>query len=86
LQFLADVRVGVKREPNIRVSEHFHAHLEATRTVTRLRHGSEPVIKLLGCNPACTAALHDVGKVSPGFQLKYFAESCSARTANAGGV
>ncbi len=30
------------------------------------------VLRRLGDNPALVAALHDVGKVSPGFQLKYF--------------
>lgn len=32
----------------------------------------ESVVALLGSNPAAIAALHDVGKVSPGFQKKYF--------------
>jgi CRISPR-associated endonuclease/helicase Cas3 len=35
---------------------------------------SPPVRGLLGANPAVVAACHDVGKVSPGYQLKYFRE------------
>jgi CRISPR-associated endonuclease/helicase Cas3 len=37
------------------------------------------VLRLLGSNPAGAAALHDVGKVSPGFQLKYFSASVRSR-------
>ncbi|MFW6367403.1 MAG: CRISPR-associated endonuclease Cas3'', partial [bacterium] len=37
------------------------------------------VLKRLGTNPALAAALHDVGKVSPGFQLKYFRRALAAR-------
>lgn len=36
------------------------------------------VVALLGSNPACAAALHDVGKVSPGFQLKYFRKNLAS--------
>jgi CRISPR-associated endonuclease/helicase Cas3 len=32
------------------------------------------VVELLGSNPVVVSALHDVGKVSPGFQKKYFPE------------
>ena len=35
----------------------------------------QAVRTLLTLNPALAAALHDVGKVSPGFQLKYFGET-----------
>lgn len=38
-----------------------------------------PVLKRLGSNPALAAALHDVGKVSPGFQLKYFRGALAAQ-------
>ncbi len=34
-----------------------------------------PVIDRIGDNPVLAASLHDVGKVSPGFQLKYFREA-----------
>lgn len=32
----------------------------------------EPLVRQLGDNPVLVAALHDVGKISPGYQLKYF--------------
>ncbi len=39
-----------------------------------------PVIRSrLGANPVLAAALHDVGKVSPGFQLKYFRDALAAK-------
>ena len=37
-----------------------------------LRYLPESTVKKLGSNPSLSAALHDVGKVSPGYQLKYF--------------
>lgn len=37
-----------------------------------IAHLPYTVVRRLGDNPALVAALHDVGKVSPGFQLKYF--------------
>ncbi len=37
-----------------------------------LQYLPRQIVQRLGDNPVLTAALHDVGKVSPGFQLKYF--------------
>ncbi len=63
--------------PFLSVLEHSRNVGEVARAlVAELPAG---IVPLLGSNPACTAALHDVGKVSPGFQLKISRENVSSR-------
>ncbi|MCK5806237.1 MAG: hypothetical protein KAI66_25625, partial [Lentisphaeria bacterium] len=57
--------------PGLTVSEHCRIVGEVARRLTSLL--PPDVASSLG-NTVLTAALHDVGKVSPGFQLKYFPE------------
>lgn len=49
-------------------------HCTITGYVARelISYFPQHVVEKLGDNPALIAALHDIGKVSPGFQLKYF--------------
>ena len=58
--------------PGLTVSEHCRDVGEVARALIKVLPAH--VIGLLGGNPAGAAACHDVGKVSPGYQLKYFRE------------
>lgn len=63
--------------PGLSVLEHCRNVGEVARAL--LSEIPPPVVPLLGGNPGCVAALHDIGKVSPGFQLKYFSDSLRTR-------
>lgn len=63
--------------PGLSVHEHCRNVGEVAKALIKELPAS--AVPLLGSNPACAAALHDVGKVSPGFQLKYFRESLRLR-------
>ncbi len=64
-------------EPGLSVHEHCRNVGEVARALVKELPRS--VVSLLGDNPACISALHDVGKVSPGFQLKYFRGNLRSR-------
>ena len=59
--------------PGQSVHEHCSDVAEVARAL--VDELASPVSGLLGSNPVAVAATHDIGKVSPGFQLKYFRES-----------
>lgn len=59
-------------EPGLTVLDHCHDVGMVARAL--LQVVSPAVLPLLGGNPAMTAACHDIGKVSPGYQLKYFGQ------------
>lgn len=63
--------------PGLSVHEHSRNVAEVAKAL--VRELPAQVVTLLGSNPVCTAALHDIGKVSPGFQLKYFKENLRSR-------
>ncbi len=44
-----------------------------------LQHLPDKLVCRLGDNPVLAAALHDVGKISPGFQLKYFRQNLAQK-------
>ena len=54
--------------PGLTVAEHCRNVAEVTKALLKII--PEPVLYLMGGAPATTAALHDIGKVSPGFQKK----------------
>lgn len=54
------------------VYEHCRNVGEVARTL--IERLPAPVVPLLGESPVATAACHDVGKISPGYQRKYFNE------------
>jgi len=60
------------KSPGIRVVDHCRIVGYVARALIETLPAS--VRNLVGQNPETIASLHDVGKVSPGFQLKYFAE------------
>lgn len=62
-----------ERAPFLSVVDHCRNVGEVARALLRVLPAR--VVSQLGSNPICTAALHDVGKVSPGFQLKICREN-----------
>jgi CRISPR-associated endonuclease/helicase Cas3 len=59
--------------PGLSVHEHSRNVAEVARALVSVLPAQ--VVALLGSSPVCTAALHDIGKVSPGFQLNHFREN-----------
>ncbi len=63
--------------PGLKVLTHSRDVGEVTRALLRVLPA--PVAHLIGANSVAAAACHDVGKVSPGYQLKYFRENLRQR-------
>lgn len=57
-------------EPGLTVAEHCRNVAEVSRAL--IERLPAAVIERLGASPITVSATHDVGKVSPGFQKKYF--------------
>jgi CRISPR-associated endonuclease/helicase Cas3 len=63
-------KTTVDGDPGITVYEHCRTVGEVAGAL--LQRLAPAVLSLLGKNPVTVAALHDVGKVSPGYMLKHF--------------
>lgn len=64
-------------EPGISVLT--HCRIVGWIASSLLQYLPDKIVWQLGDNPALTAALHDVGKISPGYQLKYFRQSLAEK-------
>jgi CRISPR-associated endonuclease/helicase Cas3 len=67
---ICHAKTGPDDSPGMRVVDHCRIVGYVARALLDILPDS--VQTLLGQNPETAAALHDVGKISPGFQLKYF--------------